>query len=157
MTASRFERGPVDSPGFLLWRATMRWQRLMATTLAPLGLTHVQFVLLACTWWLTEAGEAPTQARLAAQAGIEVRMTSDVLRRLEAKGLLQRTRSARDPRANVVRLTSAGAASTAAALSEVERADASHFAAITDGQDLVAALRVLAGVSQSEGFDETGA
>ena len=40
---------PNDSPGFLLWHATLRWQRGVAQALAPLDLTHVQFVLLAAT------------------------------------------------------------------------------------------------------------
>jgi hypothetical protein len=54
-------RSPADSPGFLLWRATLRWQRGIAAVLAPLGLTHVQFVLLACTSWLNAQGEDPNQ------------------------------------------------------------------------------------------------
>src|SRR5260370_30828241 len=33
-----------DSPGFLLWQVTLRWQRDIATALAPLDLTHVQFI-----------------------------------------------------------------------------------------------------------------
>jgi hypothetical protein len=33
----------------VLWRATLAWQREMRTALAPHGLTHVQFVLLAVT------------------------------------------------------------------------------------------------------------
>ena len=52
---------PADSPGFLLWHATLRWQRGVAAVLAPLDLTHVQFVLLACTWWLNTHGEHPNQ------------------------------------------------------------------------------------------------
>jgi DNA-binding MarR family transcriptional regulator len=51
--------------------------------LAPLDLTHVQFVLLACTWWLNEQGERPSQIALAAQAGTDIKMTSQVLRSLE--------------------------------------------------------------------------
>ena len=47
-----------DSPGFLLWHATLRWQRAMVEALSPLGLTHTQFVLLASTWWLAENGDA---------------------------------------------------------------------------------------------------
>jgi hypothetical protein len=35
---------PNDSPGFLLRHATLRWQHGIAQALAPLGLTHVQFV-----------------------------------------------------------------------------------------------------------------
>lgn len=145
MTATRFEHGPGDSPGFLLWRATLRWQRLMTATLAPLDLTHVQFVLLACTWWLTEEGGAPSQSRLAAQAGIEVKMASDVLRRLEGKGLITRTPSAGDSRANLVRLTPEGDARVSVALEAVEAADVAHFAAVPDTQALLAGLRILAG------------
>jgi DNA-binding MarR family transcriptional regulator len=53
------------------------------TSLAPLDLTHVQFVLLACTWWLNRQGERPTQVRLASQAGTDIKMTSQVVRSLE--------------------------------------------------------------------------
>jgi hypothetical protein len=37
---------------------------------------HVQFVLLASTWWLNEHGRRPTQVELAARAGTDVKMTS---------------------------------------------------------------------------------
>ena len=47
---------PDDSPGFLLWHVTLRWQRDIAAALAPMGLTHVQFVLLATCWWLNSRG-----------------------------------------------------------------------------------------------------
>ena len=79
---TRFAGGPIDTPGFLLWHATLRWQRTVAAALAPLGLTHVQFVLLACTWWLNEHGDPPNQLALATQAGTDVKMTSQVVRRL---------------------------------------------------------------------------
>ena len=36
-----------ESPGFLLWHATMRWQRAMRAALQPHDLTHVQFAHLA--------------------------------------------------------------------------------------------------------------
>jgi len=42
---------PEQSPGFLLWHVTLGWQRDVTASLKPLGLTHVQFVLLATTWW----------------------------------------------------------------------------------------------------------
>jgi MarR family transcriptional regulator, organic hydroperoxide resistance regulator len=34
---------PADSPGLLLWRATLEWQRRIFAALKPVGLTHVQF------------------------------------------------------------------------------------------------------------------
>jgi hypothetical protein len=39
-----------ESPGFLLWRTALRWQRLVTSALRPFNLTHVQFVLLSGTW-----------------------------------------------------------------------------------------------------------
>src|SRR5579859_5648145 len=100
--------GPEESPGFLLWHVTLRWQRDMATALAPLGLTHVQFVLLASAWWLNSHGEQPNQLTLAQWAGTDVKMTSQVLRTLEAKGLLTREVDAADTRARRIRVTGPG-------------------------------------------------
>ena len=82
--------GAPSSPGFWLWHATLRWQRAIASVLAPLGLTHVQFVLLSCAWWMNDHGLVPNQLELARQAGTDVKMTSQVVRKLEAKGLLER-------------------------------------------------------------------
>src|SRR5215211_1656233 len=100
---------PNDSPGYLLWHATLRWQRGIAKALGPLDLTHVQFVLLACTWWLNEQGERPTQIALAAQAGTDVKMTSQVVRSLERKGLLEREVDVADTRARRLEVTNRGA------------------------------------------------
>src|SRR5256885_15494596 len=88
--SSRFADGPAASPGFLLWHVTHAWQRAVAAALAPLELTHVQFVLLACLWWLEEQGCTPNQLQLARQAGTDAKMTSQVVRKLEAKGLIER-------------------------------------------------------------------
>ncbi|RUX01370.1 MarR family transcriptional regulator [Mesorhizobium sp. M8A.F.Ca.ET.059.01.1.1] len=136
--------GPSESPGLLLWRTTMRWQRVMTAALAPLDLTHVQFVLLASAMWLGRNGEPPNQVQLAAQAGTEVKMTSDVVARLEAKGLIVREADARDSRAKVIRVTSAGAAAAQQAIVAVEAADAAFFEPVDEAQ-LVGLLRQLAG------------
>ncbi|MFB7778916.1 MarR family winged helix-turn-helix transcriptional regulator [Streptomyces bauhiniae] len=116
-----------DSPGFLLWHATLRWQRDIAAALGPLGLTHVQFVLLACTWWLNTRGEHPNQLALARQAGTDVKMTSQVLRALEAKGLIKREVDPADTRAKRLRVTSAGAELAPHAIAAVENVDARFF------------------------------
>ncbi|AGS67225.1 MarR family winged helix-turn-helix transcriptional regulator [Streptomyces collinus] len=118
---------PGDSPGFLLWHATLRWQRDIAAALAPLDLTHVQFVLLACTWWLNTQGEHPNQLALARQAGTDVKMTSQVLRNLEHKGLIEREVDPADARAKRLRVTDAGAELAPRAIAAVERADARFF------------------------------
>ncbi|MFJ8159643.1 MarR family winged helix-turn-helix transcriptional regulator [Streptomyces sp. NPDC096136] len=121
---------PGESPGFLLWHATLRWQREVSAALTPLGLTHVQFVLLACAWWLNGQGEQPNQLALARQAGTDVKMTSQVLRALEQKGLVAREVDPADTRAKRLRVTAAGAELAPRAVAAVEEADARFFRAV---------------------------
>jgi DNA-binding MarR family transcriptional regulator len=135
---------PQESPGFLLWHVTLRWQREMAAALAPLGLTHVQFVLLATTWWLNSRDQHPNQLAVARQAGTDVKMTSQVLRTLEAKGLIARDVDPADTRARLLRATGAGADLALRAITAVEGADAAFFAATPDLPALVSLLRPLA-------------
>src|SRR5207248_5971848 len=113
---TRFKGGASESPGLLLWRTTMRWQRAMTATLAPLDLTHVQFVLLASAMWLGRNGEPPNQVQLAVQAGTDVKMTSDVVVRLEAKGLIKREPDPHDSRAKAIRVTGSGIAAARSAI-----------------------------------------
>ncbi|MFJ7589187.1 MarR family winged helix-turn-helix transcriptional regulator [Streptomyces sp. NPDC097617] len=134
---------PGESPGFLLWHATLRWQRDIAAALAPLDLTHVQFVLLACTWWLNSQGEHPNQLAVARQAGTDVKMTSQVLRTLENKGLVEREVDPADTRAERLRVTDVGADLAPRAIAAVERADAQFFRPVPVG-DAVALLKRLA-------------
>ncbi|MFF3607560.1 MarR family transcriptional regulator [Streptomyces sp. NPDC002463] len=70
----------------------------------------MQFVLLACAWWLNTQGEQPNQLALARQAGTDVKMTSQVLRTLETKGLVEREVDPADTRAKRLRVTETGAA-----------------------------------------------
>jgi DNA-binding MarR family transcriptional regulator len=121
---------PGDSPGFLLWHATLRWQRGITAALTPLNLTHVQFVLLACAWWLNNRGEHPNQLTLARQAGTDVKMTSQVLRTLEDKGLIEREIDPADTRAKRLRVTSSGADLAPRAIAAVEQVDAHFFQAV---------------------------
>jgi DNA-binding MarR family transcriptional regulator len=95
--------------------------------LAPYDLTHVQFVLLTTLWWLTEHEASPTQARLAERAATDTMMTSQVLRRLEGRGFLERQVDSKDARARRLVLTPAGRELLAPALAAVERADLAFF------------------------------
>jgi DNA-binding MarR family transcriptional regulator len=128
--------GPGDSPGFALWHATLRWQRGIAAALVPLDLTHVQFVLLACTWWLNGQGEFPNQLALARFAGTDVKMTSQVLGSLERKGLIEREVDPGDSRAKILRVTRRGAALAPRAVAEVEKVDEEFFRPVARGQAL---------------------
>jgi DNA-binding MarR family transcriptional regulator len=133
---------PAESPGFLLWHATLRWQRAVTAALAPLDLTHVQFVLLACAWWAGRQGEPPNQLALAGQAGTVVKMTSSVLAALESKRLIVRETDPRDTRAKRVAVTERGAALAPRAIEAVERADAEFFRPVK-AQDALELLRRL--------------
>jgi DNA-binding MarR family transcriptional regulator len=134
---------PNDSPGFLLWHATLRWQRGVAQALARLDLTHVQFVLLACTWWLNEQGERPSQVALAAQAGTDIKMTSQVLRSLERKGLIDREVDAADTRARLLRVTERGARLAPRAIAIVEQVDSDFFADLPRAEALAFLRRLV--------------
>jgi DNA-binding MarR family transcriptional regulator len=107
----------------------------------------VQFVLLASLWWLEDHGpRPPTQARLAEQAGTDPMMTSQVLRRLEGRGLLERAVDPSDGRARRLRLTPSGRDLIASALADVERADGDYFMPLGQRQEaFVDALAVLGG------------
>jgi DNA-binding MarR family transcriptional regulator len=136
VTPRQTPRHPNDSPGFSLWHATLRWQRGIAQALAPLNLTHVQFVLLACTWWLNEQGAHPNQVAVAAQAGTDIKMTSQVVRSLERKGLIQREVDSADTRARRLRVTRRGAELAPRAIAVVEEVDARFFADVPESESL---------------------
>jgi len=118
----------------------------MVAALRPLGLTHVQFVLLASLWWLTNvAEEQPSQRRLAEHAATDPMMTSQVLRTLEARGLVVRVADSADSRALRVGVTQSGARLALEAIRVVEAADAEFFATAKDTQSMLRIFRRLAG------------
>jgi DNA-binding MarR family transcriptional regulator len=137
---------PGSSPGFLLWRVTLRWQRVMAAALRPFGLTHVQFVLLASLWWLSETRrEAPSQRGLAEFAAIDPMMTSQVIRALTARGLVDRAADPDDLRARRLTVTAHGRELARMAIAAVEAADRDFFASAGDPGAVLAILRALDG------------
>ena len=126
------------SPGLQLWRVTNAWQAAMRAALTPHDLTHVQFVLLASLAWLGATGSdgsgpALTQRALAQHARVDVMMTSQVLRALEAKGLVRRRIDPSDARARLVVLTAEGVDRANRAVVGVEAADAAFFAPLGVG------------------------
>ena len=118
-----------ESPGLALWRVTNAWQRAVRAALAPHDLTHVQFVLLASLTWMDRSSPV-TQRDLAAHAGTDVMMTSQVLRALEAKGCVTRTPHPTDGRAMTLAPTAAGVELANRANADVEAADRAYFAAL---------------------------
>jgi DNA-binding MarR family transcriptional regulator len=119
-----------ESPGFLLWQVTMLWQRRIAAVLRPHALTQVQFALLASLLWLSRTESAITQAMLARHAKLDAMMTSQVLRTLEANGLVERDAHPSDTRAKILTLTKKGRVLTWKMVPLVEQADAFFFSAV---------------------------
>jgi len=138
---------PEDSIGFLLWRVAHRHQREVDRVLAPLGLTHLQFVLLVQTAWLGRDGAAVTQAALTHYGKIHPMQLSNVLKTLAAKRLVGRERCPVDTRVKRVTLTPAAIAVLGEALPRVTALQATFFGVDADfGADLHARLRhVVAG------------
>ena len=117
--------------GLLLWQVTNRWQSAIRAALKPFELTHVQFVLLASLTWRAASGEAAsgpvTRRELADSATTDRMMTSQVVRALEARGLVTRSGHPDDRRAILVSVTPAGIALTNRAIAAVESVDDAFF------------------------------
>jgi len=120
---------PDESPGFLLWQVTNRWQAAQRAALKPFGLTHVQFVLLASLTWLDAEGPV-TQRELASLAATDPMMTSQVLRTLEGMGLVERLAHPQDGRARSLAVTHAGRELANRAVIAVEACDREFFGAL---------------------------
>jgi DNA-binding MarR family transcriptional regulator len=108
------------TPGYLVWRLAMRWRVAVDRTLAPLGLTHAQYVLLASLYGLERAGQHPSQRELADHTGLEALYVSKLARGLDADGLIRRARDATDTRAVRLALTARGREVTGPAIDAVQ-------------------------------------
>ncbi|AKZ54685.1 MarR-family regulatory protein [Streptomyces ambofaciens ATCC 23877] len=113
------EASPGPTPGFLVWRLANKWRVAVDRALAPLGLTHAQYAVVASLYGMQRAGERPSQRRLADHTGLEALYVSKLARALEAAGLVERTRDPRDPRAVQLALTEQGRAVTQRAITVV--------------------------------------
>lgn len=108
------------TPGFLVWRLSMKWRVAVDRAVAPLGLTHAQYSLVASLYGMRHDGEAPSQRRLADRTGLEPLYVSKLARALESAGLLERVRDPRDPRAVQLSLTEEGRERTRQAVEVVQ-------------------------------------
>ena len=107
---------PQNAVGFVLWRVVHRYQREVDQALRPLGLTHLQFIVLALAAWTARSGEHATQSELAALGDIHQMQVSNVVKALERSGFVTRTRSARHALAKRVAITDDGLEALRAAL-----------------------------------------
>lgn len=97
----------------------MKWRVAVDRALAPLGLTHAQYVFLSSLAGLERAGTSPSQRELADHTGLEALYVSKLARTLDAEGLVERTRDPADTRTVRLRLTTRGRAVTEPAIATV--------------------------------------
>jgi DNA-binding MarR family transcriptional regulator len=151
--ASRHSR-PEESPGFLLWRASLEWRRSIERALAPLELTQPQFVVLAGIGWLTRDGDAVRQADIGRFMGIDPNTMSQILRALEKRRLVSRRHYANDS-GKYPRLTQLGHGLVTRAIALVEDVDQRFFGVL--GSDMPLAVSVLARLSGQVRSEEMAA
>ena len=94
--------------GFLVWRLSMKWRVAVDRAVAPLGMTHAQYALMASLYGMGRSGQRPSQRELADHTGLEALYVSKLARALESSGLVARTRDPADPRAIRLELTEQG-------------------------------------------------
>jgi DNA-binding MarR family transcriptional regulator len=108
------------TPGFLVWRLSMKWRVAVDRAVAPLGLTHAQYSLVASLYGMHRDGRRPSQRALADHTGLEPLYVSKLARALETAGIVDRTRDPADPRAVQLSLTEEGREVTRRAIKVVQ-------------------------------------
>lgn len=114
----------ADRPGFLIRRMHQIHVSLFADACAEFRTTPLQYSLLSALTTLRSAD----QTTLANLVALDRTTTTGALKRLEARGLIERVRSASDRRSYVSALTEAGRALLIAMKSAVWRAHAETLA-----------------------------
>jgi MarR family transcriptional regulator, temperature-dependent positive regulator of motility len=126
----------------MLHRASQAGDYIFALSIGEADLTARQFAILLAI----ASNEGGTQSDLVNQTGIDRSTLSDVVHRLQDRGLLSRTRSATDARAYVVKLTDGGVQALHAATLAAERVDQQLLESIGEGKrdELLDLLRLIA-------------
>jgi DNA-binding MarR family transcriptional regulator len=138
------------TPGYLIWRVSMKWRAAVDRTLAPVGLTHAQYALLGSLYGLSRRGAEPSQRELAEFSGVEPIYVSKLARGLERAGLLVRAGNPSDPRAFRLTLTSHGTDVVTQAIALVRQLQEEMTAPLGGSdsrrtRELTSALRALLG------------
>ena len=97
----------------------MLWKAAVDRAVAPLGLTHAQYSLLASLYGMTREGARPSQRRLADHTGLDPIYVSKLVRTLARGGLVERTDDPSDTRAVQLALTAAGTRTAIEAIATV--------------------------------------
>jgi DNA-binding MarR family transcriptional regulator len=120
----------APSTGFLVWQLSLRWQVQLSRALAPLGITHTDYAVLASLRGLALSGVQPSQRELADVSGLDPMYVSKLARALERAGLVERRPHPADPRAIQLTLTDQGEEIVTAARQVVVELEGERLAAL---------------------------
>jgi MarR family transcriptional regulator, temperature-dependent positive regulator of motility len=118
------------SPSHLLHRAQQVAGDLHLDEFGATGLTPRQVAVLS----VLGTRDGISQSELVAQTGIDRSTLAEMVARMEARGLMVRTKSPTDSRANAVDLTAEGKAALADALPKLAQIDAGVLAFLPAGR-----------------------
>lgn len=138
------QHSAAKSPGFLLWRASLRWQRTVTAALKEESLTHVQFLILSTIWWFERNGHQPSHRDVSDHASLDQAMMSQVVRQMEKDGLVVRTVDEADGRMRRLRTTDLGRQLAERSVALMDTADQEFFAEAGPISGVIAVLGPLA-------------
>lgn len=141
---SRFREEAAASTGLLFIRVYNLWHGEVRRALVPCGLTHPQFVFLACAGYLAQANTYVTQSMIAALADMDLMTVSQLATLLEKKELITRRQHPEDSRAKAVSLSEEGQRRLSLSIPVVEAIDRAFFSRLgMEEADLQRMLRAL--------------
>lgn len=142
-----------ENPGYQLWLVTNAWQRALRKALHPLGLTHVQFAVLASVARLQGGTSLVTQSDVCRAGSLDPNMASDVVRSLESRGWVSRREHPSDRRAHRLELTAEGERMYHEGRAVVMPVKEAFFAPLGDQESkrLAAMLETLARAAEDDG------
>jgi DNA-binding MarR family transcriptional regulator len=123
---------PEDSPGFLLWQTTVVWQRQIKRALEPYDISHAQFVIMATLMWFEAHHYDTTQISIVNWSKLDKMTVSKSLRKLVARGCVNRIEHETDTRAKSVSLTEKGKEMVHTLVPIVEGIDTTFFGKASD-------------------------
>jgi len=138
-----------DRPGFLIRRLHQIHLALFAEECAPFGVTPVQFSIMT----VVRAQPGLEQVALAQEVGVDRTTLTNVLTRLEGRGLITRAAVETDRRVKVVSLTQEGRATLIRMTDAAERAHTRTIEALApaEREAFLGALRYLVNAGNEYG------
>ncbi|WP_094604244.1 hypothetical protein SPSIL_036860 [Sporomusa silvacetica DSM 10669] len=125
--STKFKDDSSQSTGLAFIRVYNNWHTQIQKALRPVGLTLPQFVILTVTAYLQSHGQYVTQTMIATESQIDTMTTSQIVRLLEKKNYIIRTKHPKDSRANVIQLKPSGLDKVTLALPLIEKIDDGFF------------------------------